>query len=211
MKTDDLIDALAKDLEPAKRANPLRRIVIAVGLGLTAALGLMIAFLNIRPDIGVALAPVLMKAAFSAFAASLAAPLALRLATPGRPLGWRLAGLSAFGAIAILVGVVALLGEAPEKRLLALTGGSFPWCLALIPLLAMPAAVALTMAWRALAPTKLPLTGAAIGALSGGIGAIAYAMYCPVDSIAFVTIWYALAIGLCAGAGAILGARFLRW
>ena len=40
---------------------------------------------------------------------------------------------------------------------------------------------------------------------------MAYAMYCPVDSVAFVTTWYAVAIGLCAAVGAIVGTRLLRW
>ena len=64
---------------------------------------------------------------------------------------------------------------------------------------------------RAFAPTRLTLTGAAIGALSGGVGAMAYAMYCPVDSAAFVMTWYVLGIALSAAIGALLGAKFLRW
>jgi hypothetical protein len=64
---------------------------------------------------------------------------------------------------------------------------------------------------RAFAPTRLMLTGAAIGALSGGVAAMAYAMYCPTDSVAFVTTWYALAIAVCAALGAVVGSRFLRW
>ena len=55
------------------------------------------------------------------------------------------------------------------------------------------------------------MTGAAIGALSGGVSAMAYAMYCPTDSVAFVTTWYTLAIAVCAALGALVGSRFLRW
>ena len=40
---------------------------------------------------------------------------------------------------------------------------------------------------------------------------MAYAMYCPTDSVAFVTTWYALAIAVCAALGALLGSRLLRW
>jgi hypothetical protein len=40
---------------------------------------------------------------------------------------------------------------------------------------------------------------------------MAYAMYCPVDSVAFVTTWYVVAIALCAALGAVVGARLLRW
>jgi hypothetical protein len=69
------------------------------------------------------------------------------------------------------------------------------------------------MVWlaRSLAPTRLTLSGAALGALSGGLGAMAYAMYCPVDSVAFVTTWYVVAIAICAALGAVIGSRLLRW
>jgi hypothetical protein len=40
---------------------------------------------------------------------------------------------------------------------------------------------------------------------------MAYSMYCPVDSAAFVATWYALAIALCAAVGAIVGSILLRW
>jgi len=36
-------------------------------------------------------------------------------------------------------------------------------------------------------------------------------MFCPVDSIAFVTTWYSLAIALCAALGSIIASHFLRW
>ncbi|MBT9447707.1 MAG: DUF1109 family protein [Hyphomonadaceae bacterium] len=48
-------------------------------------------------------------------------------------------------------------------------------------------------------------------AVSGGIGAMACAMYCPTDSVPFVVTWYAVAITLCAASGAVVGARVLRW
>ena len=43
------------------------------------------------------------------------------------------------------------------------------------------------------------------------VGAMAYAMYCPIDSAAFVVTWYAVAIGLCAAIGALVGSILLRW
>jgi hypothetical protein len=82
---------------------------------------------------------------------------------------------------------------------------------AIIPLLAAPTALLLTRLLRDLAPTRLTATGAALGAVSGGIGAMAYAMYCPTDSAAFVVTWYAVGIALSAAIGAVLGTRLLRW
>lgn len=213
MKTDDLIEALSRNVEPAPPPpGPRRYAALALG-GLGLGLLLLIATpnLGVRPDIGVALAPTLAKAAFSALAATMAAPLLLRLARPGRPLGWRLAALGGFFALCALIAAVALAGAEPGRRLEAWTGGGFPWCLILIPLLGLPSAALLGWLVRGLAPTQLTMTGAAIGAVSGGLGAMIYAMYCPVDSIAFVTTWYALAIAFSAAIGAVVGAKMLRW
>jgi hypothetical protein len=137
--------------------------------------------------------------------------LAVRRAAPGRGAG-RLAGL--FGAlfgIAAIAAVAALLIAPAGERMAAWTGGRFPWCLVLIPILGAPAAAVMTWIMRDLAPTRLAPAGAAIGAAAGGIGAMAYAMYCPVDQVAFVATWYALAIALSAAVGAVVISRFIKW
>lgn len=213
MKTDQLIDFLAKGVEPAERPRWARRLALTLGVGLTVAIALVAIGLGVRPDIGVARMPVMAKAIFSAVAAALALPILVQLMRPGRPLGWRLAAIAAFLALVIGVTFVALMGEMPEARIQAWLGGriQMPWCVVLIPVLATPTAALLLWLMRSFAPTRLTLAGAAIGALSGGVGAMAYSMYCPADSIAFVTTWYSLGIALSAALGAAAGARLLRW
>ena len=211
MNTDDLISMLAKGVEPAERGAWARRMALTLAGGLVAALFLLIVIFGMRPDIGTALGPVLAKAGFSAAASAIALSFAMRLMRPGRAMGWRIAAAAIFVGVAALAAFVALMGQDPGARMRAWTGGGFPWCLVFIPLLAAPAAALLVWLMRGFAPTRLTLSGAAIGALSGGIGAIAYAMYCPVDSVAFVTTWYVAAISLCAAIGALLGAKLLRW
>lgn len=211
MKTDQLIDVLARAVEPADKARGRRRLAITLLVGLAAAIALVAIGLDVRPDIGAAPMPVMLKALFGALAAAITLPLAMQLMKPGRPLGWRIGAILLFVAISIAATVIALLGEAPENRLEMWLGGGFPWCIVLIPVLAAPTAAGLVWLMRAFAPTRLTLAGAAIGGLSGGVGAMAYAMYCPVDSVAFVTTWYVLAIGLCAAIGAALGSKLLRW
>lgn len=211
MKTDDLIDALARGVEPEDRPRWRRRLAITIIAGLAVAAILVTIGLGVRPDIGVAQMPVMMKAMFAAFAAAVMLPLVVQLMKPGRPLGWRIAAVLVFAGICALATGVALMGELPERRWEAWMGGGFPWCVVLIPVLAAPAAALLTWFMRAFTPTRLTLTGAAIGAISGGIGAMAYAMYCPVDSVAFVTTWYAVGIAVCATLGAIVGSKLLRW
>ena len=211
MKTDQLIDMLAKNVEPMERPRWARRLAMTLALGLIAAALLVIATVKMRPDIGTSMMAVLMKAGFSALAAAVTLPLVMRLMRPGRPLGWRVAAVLAFFGICVLATAIALMGMPSEARMHAWTGGYFPWCIVAIPLLAAPTAAGLVWVMRALAPTRLTLSGAAIGALSGGVGAMAYAMYCPVDSVAFVTTWFVVAIAICAAAGALVGAKLLRW
>jgi len=211
VKTDDLIDALARGAGPAERAPLAPRLAITLLTGLVVAALLAAIWLGVRPDIGAARMPIMWKAIFSAAAAAVVLPLTVQLMRPGRPLGWRIGAVVLFVGLCALATWIALMGEMPERRWEAWMGGAMPWCVVLIPVLAAPAAVLLTLLMRAFAPTRLTLAGAAIGALSGGVGAMAYAMYCPVDSVAFVTTWYALGIAVSAALGALVVSRFLRW
>lgn len=211
MKTEHLIDMLARGVEPAERPRWARRLALTLLAGLAISVGLVVVGFGVRADIGAARMPIMMKAMFSAAAAAAMLPLAVRLMRPGRPLGWRVGAILVFVGVCALATWVALMGEAPERRLDAWLGGGFPWCLVLVPLLAAPSAALVVWLMRAFAPTQLTLTGAAIGALSGGVGAMAYSMYCPIDSVAFVTTWYVVAIALCAALGAVIGSRLLRW
>jgi hypothetical protein len=211
VKTDHLIDMLARGVEPAERPRWARRMALTLLVGLIAAVLIVAIGIGVRPDLGAARMPVMMKAMFAAAAAAAILPIAVRLMKPGRPLGWRIGAIVLFLAVCVIATVVALMGEAPEDRMAAWMGGRFPWCVVIVPILAAPTAGGLLWLMRAFAPTRLMLAGAAIGALSGGVGAMAYAMYCPVDSVAFVTTWYVVAIALCAAIGAVIGARVLRW
>ena len=211
MKTDDLIDMLAKNVEPAQQQRLRLRMLGTLIAGLAIAVALVVTFMGLRPDIGVATWAVLLKAGFSAAAAASILPLAMRLMRPGAPLGWRLLAGLIFAGLSLATAFIALMGAPSQERMRAWMGGGFPWCIVLIPIFAAPAAALMVWLARSLAPTRLTLSGAALGALSGGVGAMAYAMYCPVDSVAFVTTWYVAAIAICAALGAILGARLLRW
>jgi hypothetical protein len=84
-------------------------------------------------------------------------------------------------------------------------------CLWLIPILAALPFVILAGALRRLGPTDLRITGAFVGLLAGGIGAVAYALHCDHDSLVFVGIAYTAAILETALLGLLLGPRLLRW
>ncbi|MBI1251624.1 MAG: DUF1109 family protein [Alphaproteobacteria bacterium] len=211
MKTDDLIDLLAKDEVTPKQRRPWRAAVIAGLAGLVVAVFLLASTLRLREDLGDAVMMVMMKAGFAAAFAAAALPVMLRLWRPGRPLGALLYGAAALTVIAVGATVIALAGVDPSERMQAWMGGGFPWCVVIVPILAMPTAAALLWIAKQFAPTRLTMTGAAIGGFSGGVAAMAYAMYCPIDSVPFVATWYAVAIGVCAAIGALVGSRALRW
>jgi hypothetical protein len=211
VKTDQLIEMLSRADEPAPKPRGALRLALTLAAGLVAGVALLVIGVGVRPDIGVAMMPVLMKAGFAALVAVIVLPLTIQLMKPGRPMGWRLAAIAVFLLLCCGAAAIALMGEMPENRMQAWTGGAFPWCLVLIPLLATPTAALLVWTLRAFAPTRLTLMGAAVGGLSGGVGAMAYAMYCPVDSVAFVVTWYSLGIAIAAALGALIGPRLLRW
>ena len=90
-------------------------------------------------------------------------------------------------------------------------GESLLQCLLSIPILAVVPFAVIVWAVRNAAPTNLLRTGALAGLVAGGIGAMAYALHCPNDSLPFVAFWYGGTIVLCTLAGAALGPRLLRW
>jgi hypothetical protein len=215
MTTDELISALAATPEKASPSFLYRRIAIALVLGLGLGLIGLKLTLGYRPDIGTGAPIIALKAGFSALIATAAWGIAIKFAKPiglGAPKLVRVAApILTLIAAALLIGVISLVATEPSGRFMAFTGGGFPWCVILIPLCGIPTAALLVWALKEAAPTRLALAGAAIGALSGGVGAMVYALYCPIDSVSFVTIWYVVGIGAASALGALLGTRLLRW
>lgn len=64
---------------------------------------------------------------------------------------------------------------------------------------------------RSLAPTSLPLAGAAAGLLAGSVGALVYCLHCPEMGAPFIGTWYLLGMLIPTAAGALLGRFVLRW
>ena len=98
-----------------------------------------------------------------------------------------------------------------DEWMARLVGHNMRYCTTMIPLMAVPILVALIVAMRAGAPQHPGWTGALAGAAAAGIASFLYATHCPDDSPLFVATWYPIATLVCAGAGALLGRRFLAW
>ena len=208
MKTEDLIAQLAAETPPRAKgvAAP---IAACAGAGLLLA-GAMVAFgFGIRPDFASAGPAIALKSAFGLTAALATLPALILLCQPNTKIGAvgfataALLALCVLGAVADLVGAHSLAN-------LGLSMG-VPECLERVPLLAAPMGAIMFFMVRSMAPTRLTLAGAAIGAFSGSVAVIAYAWFCRMDTVAYVGAWYTGAIVICAALGAAIGAWALRW
>jgi len=212
MKTDDLIKMLAGDAGAVAPRVWQPRYALALGAGLIGAMLLMVLLLGVRPDItdAVRLPMFWVKLAFPAALAAGALLAAIRLSRPGVATG-RAAAMLAAPVLAIWVlAALALLG-APEDRAMLVWGETWAACLVNIPMLSVPAFVAVFWVMKTLAPVRPVLAGAAAGLLAGALSAVVYALHCPELAAPFIGIWYLLGMLIPAALGALIGPRLLRW
>lgn len=212
MKTDDLISMLATGVAPVERNVVAKRFGGAVAFGAVGALAIAILGYGVRHDIATLLhAPLFWaKLAWPACLAVAALAAAGRLATCRAVGGWW-AGLATPVALVWLAALL-LLWLAPQgTREHLLMGRTWRSCSFNIALISLPAFVAQLWAARALAPTRLRLTGAVAGLIAGTIGALAYCLRCPEMSVPFWATWYLIGISIPTAAGALLGPILLRW
>ncbi|MGO4123897.1 NrsF family protein [Inquilinus sp. YAF38] len=211
MKTDDLIIALAQD---APIRWPLGRAVAAAMVGgAVVAAAIFFAGIGVRPDVMQAVETVryLFKFVVTLALAITATGLILHLARPGVPLGaWRWALLAApmLLAVSVALEMMAMPMSSWETRWI---GTNAPWCLTLIPVMALGPLALLLLALRQGAPRRPGLAGAVAGLVASGIAATLYAAHCPDDSPFFVATWYTLATGIVVLIGTLAGRRWLRW
>ena len=213
MNTDELVQFLATHFEPAQSRRMWPRIALTGGGGGLLALGLMLVFQGLRPDVASAVftGPFWMKLAFPALLV-LGCSVALNsIARPGAPLSglwrWLVAPVLAVWAVA----GVELYGAMPGDRSALVMGVSWAACVGSVALLSLPVLVALFWVMRQLAPTRLAVAGACAGLLAGAVGALAYALHCPETSASFLGLWYVLGMAMPLAVGALLGPRLLRW
>lgn len=211
MKTDDLISVLAADSRPAA---PLGRGLAVAALGSAVAVaGVVVLGMDLRPDLGAALATpvVALKTVLPLLLLALALPLVLRLGRPGltsRPLPAYLWIVPAIAAAAV---ALTLARAAPAAWPALITGQTLGYCLVSIPALSVIPLAALLLALRRGAPTDPSRAGLAAGLAAGAIATALYSLHCPEDSPLFYGLWYGAGIAVAGLAGRFLGPRLLRW
>ena len=211
--SDDLLDRLSADLQPASRWTVPKRLGVAMALGGAAALVGVLGILGPRPDMPQALNTSMfwIKLVYTFAYAGLGVWSVERLSRPGGSargrLPWIAAPVLGIAGLAALQLAVA----APEARMGMVMGSSASVCPFCILAAALPLFAGLVWALRGLGPTELRAAGAVAGLTAGGAGAGIYALHCPEAGAPFVAVWYSAGIVLTGLLGALLGPRLLRW
>lgn len=211
MKTEQLVDLLARQAGPAPRHAVERRVAMAASLGAAGSIAGAIGALGLNTsltDMGVALA---VKLGYVVALVLSAAWFVDRVARPGTP--WRRALWAVVGVVlAMALLAITVWTQADEtQRLDLLLGRSWASCPWRVAALSVPALAAAMWALRGLAPTRPRWAGFAAGLFAGSLGALGYALYCPELSPLFVLVWYTAGVLLPAALGALLGPLLLRW
>lgn len=211
MRTEELILRLAEDGRPAP---PVRQDVLwALAPALLATLALMLAGWGIRPGLDAALADpfVAAKIALPTLAAGVALTGGLALSRPEGRAGAAMAGLAVIAAAWLGLLVVNLVTAPSAAWGEALRGRTLLACLLSIPTLAVIPTATLLLALRRGASLRPRLSGGLAGLAGGAAAAAIYALHCPEDAPLFFVTWYGTGMLVAGAAGAVLGARWLRW
>ncbi len=211
-RLDALLDQLATDLEPVKPLDDRPTALVLAGL-FAAAVALVLAWLGPRPGLlGEDVQPMFMlRSGTLAVLAVVCVAAVVAQAHPGvgrNSQGWKVA--AAMAALFPLVGaVVAFTDPAHARAMMMMPTG---WqCLRMSLMTGTLCAVPMVLHLRRGAPVAPERAGLLVGLASGSLGALAYNLHCPFDSVVYIGLWYGVAIAVAAVAGRLVVPRLIRW
>ena len=213
MKTDDLINAMVAD--NATQSPPIAGTVwlaVAAGVGLGALV--FASLLEVRSDFLFAVSHEARFIFKFVFTLALGVPALLLVRRFSRPDGTAgaLRYVLLIPVLLLAAAVAVELNVLPPDHWSVSAIGSMPAaCMKYIPILSAAPLIAILFALRNGAPSNPAAAGAAAGLLAGAIGATLYASFCVDDSPLFLAIWYVIGMGIVTAAGALAGARMLKW
>lgn len=212
MMSDKMIDSLVDDLTPVK---PLKtRNGLALTLVIAAVFAVAVAvFGGLRGDIlmGIPHPMFFLRAGALLLLGVTSSYAVIAMSQPavGNSFkGWVWALLAAllFPATAIVMAMMA----APDNMAILVPRYGLE-CLGISMLLGTSIAATQVMWLRRGAPVALNRAGWLVGMSSGALGAAAYSLHCPFNSIFYVGLWYSLAVVLCAVVGRLVVPHLIRW
>jgi len=210
--SDKMIDSLVDDLTPVK---PLKaRSGLALTLVIAAVFAVAVAvFGGLRGDIlmGIPHPMFFLRAGALLLLGVTSSYAVIAMSQPavGNSFkGWVWALLAAllFPATAIVMAMMA----APDNMAILVPRYGLE-CLGISMLLGTGIAATQIMWLRRGAPVALNRAGWLVGMSSGALGAAAYSLHCPFNSIFYVGLWYSLAVVLCAVVGRLVVPHLIRW
>lgn len=211
MKTDTLIEMLARQAGPAPVFPVGRRLAAAAALGLLASSVLALALIGPLPAAVFYTAAPWIKLVYAALLLVGASALAARLSRPVSSTALPRASITGVFILMLFAGAATLMAAPEGERWSVLLGQTWWICPWMLMMLSLPALAAILWAMRSLAPTRLQQAGFAAGLVAGAVGAMGYSFACPETSTAFVAVWYSMGIAFTAWVGQRLGPKVLRW
>jgi hypothetical protein len=205
------IDDLVNDLEEVAVLTPRRPLLIAASVT-AGLLGFVALTKGIRADVlaGQPDAMFLLRSGMLLLLGGGTAYAVLGMASPavGKPhASWQMAMAAAilFPLAALIAASTGNVGDAFSAMQ---TVGN---CLMYSAVGALATAVPMIAHLRRGAPTSPVRAGWLVGVASGGLGAFAYNLHCPFNSVLYIGLWYSLAVGICAVAGRLIVPRLIKW
>lgn len=211
MKTDQLVEILARGAGPVPAGLPMRRLGPAALVGVVLSTCLAVGLLGAIPLGAYADPAPWVKLAYAGGLALSAGWLVARLGQPGASSGWPLTLVSAVALAMAVLGLASVASTPQGDRVPSMLGHSWATCPWSVLGFSLPALACALWALRGLAPTRPRAAGLAAGLFAGALGAFGYAFSCSEASLSFVALWYSLGIVLTGVLGAVLGPRVLRW
>ncbi|AMO70657.1 NrsF family protein [Sphingorhabdus sp. M41] len=212
MMSDMMIDRLVEDLTPVK---PLKnRNGLAFTLAIATILTVLVAMIaGVRGDIlmgmphpmfflrGGALLLLGLTSSYAVIAMSQPA-----VGSSFKGWIWALAAALLFPVTAAVMAMMTM----PDNMTILVPRYGLE-CLAVSMLGGLCIAAAQVLWLRRGAPVALERAGWLVGMSSGALGAAAYSLHCPFNSIFYIGLWYSLAVALCAIVGRLLVPPLIRW
>jgi hypothetical protein len=213
MKTDDLIALLAMDAEPVPAGAARNKLVVHAAIGALVVLIVLALWFGFNPRLPemMGTSAYWMKTIYTGALTAAAFAMAIALSRPGASSKRGVTAFLAVLALMVCLGIAQLVSTPADQQRAVWLGGSWTLCPWRILALSVPTYIALVLAMRRLAPTRLRLAGGAAGVLSGALGATIYGLFCRETSATFVATWYTMGILASGAIGALLGTRLLRW
>lgn len=207
-----LLDTLVADLQPVRPLTARPAVFGIIGLALLGFLAVATT-LGIRADLlaGDPDPMVLLRSGMLLMLGGIATSSALAMARP--VVGRNDRSWAGAAAVAAAVPAAALMFAVlePATAARAVWWSSAINCLVVSLLAAAGFATIITAQLRRGAPVQLTRAGWVTGLGAGSLGVLVYSIHCPSNHIAYIGLWYTLAVAISAVAARLIVPRLIRW